>query len=183
MGIGTTTPANKLEIMEGTAGNSGLRFTNLNSSSAATTSASKVLGVNSTGDVILTNIPGTQNIVSFSTVTPTTSGVVFTPNTPADQTVIYQSATNNSLWTYNGTTYVTYTAPATTAWNLSGTSNDAGNNKTSSIWRSGGIIAGGSSTSPTYGNITAIGGTNFSGVPALGTASIGLINNSTIISF
>jgi hypothetical protein len=179
VGIGTTTPANKLEIMEGTAGNSGLRFTNLNSSSAATTSASKVLGVNSTGDVILTNIPGTQNIVSFSTVTPTTSGVVFTPNTPADQTVIYQSATNNSLWTYNGTTYVTYTAPATTAWNLSGTSNDAGNNKTSSIWRSGGIIAGGSSTSPTYGNITAIGGTNFSGVPALGTASIGLINNST----
>ena len=179
VGIGTTTPANKLEITQGTAGNSGLRFTNLTSSSSASTSASKVLGLNNTGDVILTNIPGTQNIVSFSTASPNTGSPVFTPNTPADQSVIYQSATDNSLWTYNGTTYVTYTAPATTEWNLANTTNDAGSNKTSSIWRSGGIAVGGSSTTPLYGNITAMGGTNFSGVPAFGTASLGLINNST----
>jgi hypothetical protein len=142
VGIGTASPANTLEIKQGTAGNSGLRFTNLTSSSTATTSSSKVLGVNNNGDVILTNVPGTQNIVDFSTATPTTSGVVFTPNTPADESVVYQSAIDNSLWTYNGTTYVTYTAPASTAWNLANTINDAGSNKTSGIFRTGNVGIG-----------------------------------------
>jgi hypothetical protein len=119
-----------------------LRFTNLNSSSTATTSTSKVLGLNSSGDVILTNIPGTQNIVDFSTATPTTSGVVFTPNTPMDESVVYQSAIDNSMWTYNGSTYVSYTAPASTAWNLANTTNDAGKNKTSAIWRGGNVGIG-----------------------------------------
>ena len=40
VGIGTSTPGNKLEITHGTAGNSGLRFTNLTSSTAATTTSS-----------------------------------------------------------------------------------------------------------------------------------------------
>ena len=44
LGINTTTPANKLEITHGTAGNSGLRFTNLTNAS--------VLSTNATGDVI-----------------------------------------------------------------------------------------------------------------------------------
>ena len=153
VGIGTASPANTLEIKQGTAGNSGLRFTNLTSSSTATTSSSKVLGVNNNGDVILTNVPGTQNIVDFSTATPTTSGVVFTPNTPADESVIYQSVTNNSLWTYNGSTYVTYSPPATTAWNLAGTSNDAGGNKTAAIERTG-------SASVTNGFLRASGNSN-----------------------
>ena len=153
VGIGTSSPANTLEINQGTAGNSGLRFTNLNSSSVATTASNKVLGLNSTGDVILTNVPGTQNIVDFSTATPTTSGVVFTPNTPADQSVIYQSAANNSLWTYNGSTYVTYSPPATTAWNLAGTTNDAGGNKLSAIERTG-------SASVTNGFLRASGNSN-----------------------
>ena len=179
VGIGTASPANTLEIKQGTAGNSGLRFTNLTASSSATTSSNKVLGVDSNGDVILTNIPGTQNIVSFSTATPTTSGVIFTPNTPTDQSVVYQSIVDNSLWTYNGTAYITYTAPASTAWNLGSTSNDAGSNKTSSIWRAGGIITGGTSTSKIFGNLTASGGTNFSGGVPYGTASIGLISNTT----
>ena len=142
VGVGTTSPGNKFEITQGTAGNSGLRFTNLNSASTATTSLSKVLALNSTGDVILTNVPGTQNIVAFSTATPTTSGVVFTPNTPADQSVVYQSAVDNSMWTYNGTSYVTYTAPASTAWFTSGTTNDAGNSKTSTIYRTGNVGIG-----------------------------------------
>jgi hypothetical protein len=142
VGIGTAAPANKLEITQGTAGNSGLRFTNLNSASTATTSSSKVLGLNSTGDVILTNVPGTQNIVDFSTATPTTSGVVFTPNTPADESVVYQSEVDNSMWTYNGTAYVTYNAPASTAWFTAGTTNDAGNSKTSNIYRTGNVGIG-----------------------------------------
>jgi hypothetical protein len=142
VGIGTASPANTLEIKQGTEGNSGLRFTNLNSASTATTSASKVLTLNSSGDVILANVPGTQNIVDFSTATPTTSGVVFTPNTPADESVVYQSAVDNSMWTYNGTTYVTYSAPASTAWNLANTTNDAGSNKTSGIFRTGNVGIG-----------------------------------------
>lgn len=44
IGIGTINPANKLEITQGTAGNSGLRFTNLPNASA--------LSTNSLGDVI-----------------------------------------------------------------------------------------------------------------------------------
>jgi hypothetical protein len=142
VGVGTTSPGNKFEITQGTAGNSGLRFTNLNSTSAANTASSKVLGLNSNGDVILTNVPGTQNIVAFSTATPTTSGVAFTPNTPADQSVVYQSAVDNSMWTYNGTAYVTYIPPASTAWFTSGTTDDAGNSKTSTIYRTGNVGIG-----------------------------------------
>jgi hypothetical protein len=143
VGVGTTSPANKLEINQGTAGNSGLRFTNLNSSSSATTSSSKVLGLNSTGDVILTNVPGTQNIIDFDiNANPNTAGTTFSPNTPNDQSVVYQSIIDNSLWTYNGSTYVTYTAPASTAWFSSGTTNDAGSSKISNIYRTGNVGIG-----------------------------------------
>jgi microcystin-dependent protein len=48
VGINTTTPANKLEITHGTAGNSGLRFTNLPNATA--------LSTNATGDVIPTTL-------------------------------------------------------------------------------------------------------------------------------
>jgi hypothetical protein len=55
---------------------------------------------------------------------------------------VYQSAVDNSLWTYNGTTYVTYTAPSSTAWFTAGTTNDAGNSKTSNIYRTGNVGIG-----------------------------------------
>ncbi|GAB3992871.1 hypothetical protein GCM10028807_26710 [Spirosoma daeguense] len=54
VGIGNSAPQNKLEITKGTAHQSGLRFTNLTSSSpASATNQTKVLSVNSSGDVIL----------------------------------------------------------------------------------------------------------------------------------
>ncbi len=53
IGIGNTGPNNKLEITHGTAGNSGLRFTNLTSASTAGAAGTKVLSVNSSGDVVL----------------------------------------------------------------------------------------------------------------------------------
>ncbi|GAB3994858.1 hypothetical protein GCM10028807_33510 [Spirosoma daeguense] len=54
VGIGNTAPANKLEITKGAANQSGLRFTNLTSSSpASVTSQYKFLTVNAQGDVIL----------------------------------------------------------------------------------------------------------------------------------
>lgn len=157
VGIGTIAPANKLEITHGTTGNSGLRFTNLKSTDAAVTSSSKVLTVNTSGDVELTNVPGTQAVVSFTTATPTTTGVVFTPNTPTDSSVIYQSDVDNSMWTYNpavGATpasYVTYTPPSTTEWKLAKTTVDAGSNKTSAIWREGNVGIG---INGTIGNST-----------------------------
>jgi hypothetical protein len=46
------------------------------------------------------------------------------------------------MWTYNGTAYVTYTAPASTAWFTSGTTNDAGSSKTSNIYRTGNVGIG-----------------------------------------
>ena len=52
VGIGNVSPQNKLEITS-TAGNSGLRFTNLTASSSAAASSGKVLSVNASGDVVL----------------------------------------------------------------------------------------------------------------------------------
>ena len=55
VGIGTVMPNNKLEITQGTNGNSGLRFTNLTSSYNAVSvqPTNKFLTVNGTGDVVL----------------------------------------------------------------------------------------------------------------------------------
>lgn len=182
VGIGTTTPATKLEIKQGTEGNSGLRFTNLTSSSTASTSSNKVLALNSTGDVILTNVPGTQNIVDFSTATPTASGVVFTPNTPADESVVYQSAVDNSMWTYNGSTYVTYNAPASTAWYTAGTTNDAGNSKTSNIYRTGSVGIGVASPTVPLDVQSALSSTYVTTAKFLAPNNTGT-GNSTLLNF
>lgn len=53
LGLGTLTPQNKLEITQGTAGNSGLRFTNLTATSTANASSGKVLSVDANGNVVL----------------------------------------------------------------------------------------------------------------------------------
>ena len=80
--------------------------------------------------------------IEFNQLTPTTASVVFTPNTPTSKDYVYVSTTNNSQWTYNGTAYVTYTPPASTAWNLTGGITDAGSNKTADIVRSGKVGIG-----------------------------------------
>ena len=66
VGIGTTIPGNTLEINSGTAGASGLRFTQLDSSSAIVSNTpAKVLGLNATGDIVLTELH--PQVVSAST--------------------------------------------------------------------------------------------------------------------
>jgi hypothetical protein len=79
VGIGAIAPGNKLEITHGTAGNSGLRFTNLTSASTSGVSSGKVLSVDSNGDVVLENTPTSTGPIWYSeTVSggtaPTTGG-------------------------------------------------------------------------------------------------------------
>lgn len=88
------------------------------------------------------NVPaGPAEQVFFDQNTPTTVGVVFDPNTPNTTDTLYVSSTNGSTWIYNGSAYVTYTAPAvqSTPFFITGTSIDAGSNKTAVIQRSGEI--------------------------------------------
>lgn len=84
--------------------------------------------------------------VSFNTSNPNTGSPTFTPNTPASTDYIYVSSVDNSQWTYNGSTYVTYTPPASTPWYLSSGTSDAGSNKTGAIYRSGMVGIGGGTT-------------------------------------
>ena len=87
--------------------------------------------------------------IEFDKATPTTSGVTFTPNTPASKDYVYLSTVDNSQWTYNGTAYVTYSPPASTAWYTSGGTTDAGSNKTGSIYRTGNVGIGTSTLAST----------------------------------
>jgi hypothetical protein len=80
--------------------------------------------------------------IEFNTANPNTGTPTFTPNTPSSADYIYVSSVDASQWFWNGSAYVTYVAPASTAWNLANTTNDAGNNKTANIWRSGNIGIG-----------------------------------------
>lgn len=67
VGIGNTAPNNRLEITHGTSGNSGLRLTNLTYNNTASTSASKFLTVNTSGDIVLASYnPGAREAITGS---------------------------------------------------------------------------------------------------------------------
>jgi len=87
--------------------------------------------------------------VEFNQVTPTSANVVFTPNIQNSKDYVYVSTVDASQWTYNGTAYITYTPPASTAWYTSGGTTDAGSNKTGSIYRTGNVGIGTSTPSST----------------------------------
>lgn len=87
--------------------------------------------------------------ISFDKATPTTDGVVFTPNTPTSTDYIYVSSVNASQRTWNGTAYVTYTPSAVSAWYLTGGTSDAGSNKTNDIHRIGRVGIGASAPTST----------------------------------
>lgn len=80
--------------------------------------------------------------ISFSTADPNSGSPTFTPNTPQNTGYIYVSAVNSSLWVWNGSAYVSYAAPSTTPFYLTGSTTDAGGNKTANIWRSGNVGIG-----------------------------------------
>jgi hypothetical protein len=67
LGVGVAgTVNNKVEINQGVAGNSGLRFTQLPNTTAGVAGNGKVLGVNANGDVIYVNDQGAGAVTSLS---------------------------------------------------------------------------------------------------------------------
>lgn len=83
-----------------------------------------------------------RTIVSFNTANPNSGSPAFTPNLPQNEDVIYTSSVNNSLWVYNGVSYVTYVAPDTTPFYYANTTNDIGGNKSVAMHRPGSIGIG-----------------------------------------
>jgi hypothetical protein len=77
--------------------------------------------------------------VAFDKLTPTTAGVVFTPNTPTTTNILYYSTIDGSTWIYNGTIYKSKAIPNSTEFNIDGIFVDAGSNKTSTISRNGNL--------------------------------------------
>jgi hypothetical protein len=110
--------------------------------------------------------------VEFNQVTPTSANVVFTPNIQNSKDYVYVSTVDASQWTYNGTAYITYTPPASTAWNLAGGNTDAGSNKTGGIVRSGKVGIGSGITTPS--NILEVNGTGGTGTGLKLTTGAGL---------
>lgn len=93
VGIGTTAPKNKLEITQGTDGNSGLRFTNLTSNSTpqASQANNKCLSVNAQGDVVLQNLP---SVTYLNTLESAGNTLTSTVNNVAASAPIVNSITN-----------------------------------------------------------------------------------------
>lgn len=107
VGIGTASPNNKLEITQGTNGNSGLRFTNLTSNfnNVTVQTGNKFLSVNATGDVVLqkvSNAVETNQLTSNANVmTSNVNGITSSANiiNTISNTV---NANNQLITTVNG---------------------------------------------------------------------------------
>jgi len=113
VGIGTATPTSKLEISTGVANTSGLKFTNLNSSSP-TTALAAILGLDGSGNVVVASSSGslTSDLTGIiadvkSTNTPGGSSVAGW-NTRVVNTELYDP--NNIITLSNGTTGTNGTA-------------------------------------------------------------------------
>jgi hypothetical protein len=107
VGIGNSSPNNKVEITHGQTGNSGLRFTNLNSTfnPNPNTFSSKFLTVNATGDVVLNNLPAVSTTNQLDSnqnnLTSTVNGVA--SQAPIINTISNTfSSTNQFVTTVNG---------------------------------------------------------------------------------
>lgn len=81
VGINTSTPGNTLEINSGVVGTSGLRFTQLNAASTASSNPSNsILGLNNNGDVVLYSLP--NNVPTF-----VSASSAYNASTPANTTL------------------------------------------------------------------------------------------------
>lgn len=95
IGIGTAAPATTLEIKSAAANTSGVRITNLNTSTPASTGAA--LGVNGSGDVVVVASPSNP----FSSKQPITIGAITTAPTKAttkeNDFIRYREIGNNQV--------------------------------------------------------------------------------------
>ena len=107
MGIGTTDPGNKLEIKAATANTSGLKFTNLTSSSP--TSSGATLGVDGSGNVI--TVTGSSFTPEFGTARPSSTITV-----DAGNSLLLQSVSITATGTY----LIVYTMRVQASGNIAG---------------------------------------------------------------
>lgn len=155
VGIGTATPANKVEITSGTSGNSGLRFTNLTSTFTNVTvqPGNKFLSVNSQGDVVLqkmANVVEANHLTSAGNVmTSTVNGIAASANT-VNSISNSINATNQLVTTVNGVASAPVTLPSSLLEEVDGSTT----NELQTISQSGNTITlsqgGGSITLPTF---------------------------------
>jgi ribosomal protein L24E len=97
VGIGTSAPANTLEINQGASGNSGLRFTQLTSSATpASNPGSGLLAVDSTGDVIYVAANNAPSIGNYcgSAPSPITANNFEVPLNMTTTTILQGQGTN-----------------------------------------------------------------------------------------
>jgi microcystin-dependent protein len=106
VGIGTLAPLNKLEITHGTAGNSGLRFTNLPNAIA--------LSTNATGDVIPTTLnPANALYWGLTGNSGTTPATNFVGTTDAQDLVFKTNSVENMRVTSGGNVGIGTSTPIT----------------------------------------------------------------------
>ncbi len=194
VGINTTVPGTNLEVNSGTAGLSGMRFTQVLNSSTATSASSvngKYLSVDANGNIVLANASDpTVDVTGLAaglTSPNSFSGGTFTPATPANPNNVYINDIDGTLWTYNTSTglYASYTAPASTEWYLSSGTTDANSNKTAAVYRTGNVGIG--TTTPNRAlEVSAVAGTppirttnmNSSSASMTGTLKSVVVNSS-----
>lgn len=155
VGIGTASPNNKLEITQGTNGNSGLRFTNLNSNFNPTSaqSGNKFLSVNSTGDVILQKM---TNVVDSNVLTSNANIMTSNVNGISSSAKIVNSisntitSSNQLITTVNGIASNPVNLPVPTLTEVDGSTT----NELQTLSQSGNTITlsngGGSFVLPTF---------------------------------
>lgn len=105
-----------------------------------------------TVDAVNAALPTTYaKIVYVNATSPTTATIFDLNNPPVTNDDLLKNDASNlyigtdvSNWVYNGSAYVTKVVPASSNFYIAGTLTDAGNNKTSDIYRPGGSQFGGS---------------------------------------
>lgn len=155
VGIGTTSPNNKVEITQGVEGNSGLRFTNLTSNYNPVTSqmSNRFLTVNQNGDVILNKM---TNAVEANLLSSNANLMTSNVNSISSSSTIINSISNTInnnqlITTVNGFA----SAPVNLTY-ISGLDTRV-TNELQTLSQSGNIITlsngGGSFTLPTFTDI------------------------------
>ena len=156
VGFGASDPKNKLEITQGTEGNSGLRFTNLTSSfiPSVTQATDKFLSVNQNGDVVLQKMASTA--VSSNILSSTGNQMTSSVNNIASTAPIVNSISNSInanyqlITTVNGVSSAPIDLPFSEFTEIDGSTT----NELQTLSQSGNTITlsqgGGSFTFPTF---------------------------------